>query len=458
MSLNARHYAKLPDMSMTKDLIPLRYRVSTSLVILMLCLSACLPTSLTDWISPDIEETTFTTLTVAVSSSGEAGDAMLQTLIDEYTEIWNESAAAAGEAIRVRIQLQIVPQYMRSLSSLLADDNPPDLFLVDTFTLPRFVEDGSLLPLTESSNSRLSSSTLDDLYPEIQAAFSINSVLYCLPREYTTLALIYNQTLFDVASVAYPNASWGWSDLQNAAQQITESPNDFYSTFGMVLDADFSRWLPFLHQAGGRVTDSEQTQVTIDSAEALQSLEFYLGFNLDGYAVEPSDLSSTWGGEAFGFGRVGMIIEGSWVVDFLAQEYPDLDYGISPLPRGSAQNATVLFGNCYGIHARSPNQGEALGLAEYLISAQAMARWQAISTLLPARISLEEQILAVSPQKAAFIEGLNYAVPWQLPIGFDSVIDAMNGSMQQVFDAEIDAAEVLRVGQVIGSEILDNEE
>ncbi len=461
---DVRRYAKLTDTSRTKDLICNAYSVLVFLLLPLFFLGACLPASLTDWVSPNVTETKTTTLYVAVGTNGEAGDLLLQTLVDEYTSSRNaESAptggsASTGDAVRIEVQLQIVPQYTRSLPALLDSDTPPDLFLVDTFTLPRIVANGGLRPLTGSNDVALPAATLDDLYPEVQAAFTLDGSLYCLPYEYTTLALIYNRELFEVSALPYPDEGWQWQDLQGAAQQITETTNDFYSTFGMVLDADVSRWLPFLYQAGGSVLNNEQSAITLDSQAGLQSLEFYLGLNLDGYAVESLDLSSSWTGEAFGTGRVGMIIEGSWIINYLDKEYPNLDYGVSPLPRGAAQNATVLFGNCYGISTKTQNLQEALRLMDYLTSAEVMARWQAVTNLLPTRIRLEEETLADRPKTSAFIDGIRYAEPWQFPLGFEAVVDALNGSMQQVFDAEIDPAEVLRVGQVIGDDVLRGQE
>lgn len=62
-------------------------------------------------------------------------------------------------------------------------------------------------------------------------------------------------------------------------------------------------------------------------------------------------MDSGWGGEAFGLGRAAMAMEGNWVIQFLLDNYPDLNWGVTELPAGEAGEATMAFTVCYGVAA-----------------------------------------------------------------------------------------------------------
>ncbi|MEM7127356.1 MAG: sugar ABC transporter substrate-binding protein [Chloroflexota bacterium] len=377
----------------------------------------------------------------------DESNALAEILLDEFNQ----------QQTRIDATIKWLPDYERTVQSMLAGEDSPDLLLVDLFSLPELVEQNLLEPLQGSELDMLSQALRIDLFPELVAAFTVDEYLYCIPREFTTLVTIYHKGLFDVAAVPYPHSDWNWAAFQSAARQITESPNEYYSTFGVALNPDISRWLPFLYQAGGTLFTQDPQRMAIDSSAGLTALDFYLGLHLEGYAVVSEETGSVWTGEALGKERVGMIIEGSWALSYLDEEFPSVEYGIAPLPRGGSGRSTVLFGHCIAISAQSQNQREALTLLEYLSSVDVQTRWQVESNLLPARMSLQRQMEQLDPRLASFYAGADYAVPWRLPIGFERFVDAVNTSMKQVLDAEITTEEVLRVGRVIGDDLLRNE-
>src|SRR5678815_376181 len=115
--------------------------------------------------------------------------------------------------------------------------------------------------------------------------------------------------------------------------------------------------------------------MTINIPEALEALNFYVGLVRDGFAAQPSDLDSGWPGEAFGKGRAAMTIEGNWIVPFLHDQFPDLNYGISELPAGPAGQATMAFTVCYAVPADAAHPEASLKLVDYLTGAEGMKTW-----------------------------------------------------------------------------------
>ncbi len=61
-----------------------------------------------------------------------------------------------------------------------------------------------------------------------------------------------------------------------------------------------------------------------------------------------------------------MTMEGNWIRGAMRNDYPDVEYTVAELPEGPAGKGTLLFTQCWGIAAESPNQAAAVDLVEYL--------------------------------------------------------------------------------------------
>lgn len=368
-------------------------------------------------------------------SSSDAENSRLQEVIDGFN-------AANGD---IEVQLNLVPDFDTKLQTSLAGGAPPDVFYVDSFRLPDLVAANALEPIGgELSNP-------GDFYPNLQDAFTMDGEFYCPPKDFNTLALQYNKDLFDAAGLDYPTAEWTWSDLRDAAETLTDTDN---GTYGMALSADLARWLAFLYQAGGTMTNEDFTAMTLDTPQAEEAMEFYVGMVRDGYAAQPADLDSGWPGEAFGKQNAAMVIEGGWIVPYLSDQFPDLNYGIAELPSGPSGKATLSFTVCYAVPANAPNREASIALVDYLTGPEGMKAWTDLGLAMPTRASLREGWLAQFPDWEPFLNGAEYAQPWQFTPGFADVMDVLNSGMQEAFLGTRDAADVLQEAQEVGQEVL----
>jgi len=368
-------------------------------------------------------------------SSSDAENARLQEMVDTYNEA-NPT---------VHVTLNQVPDYDTVLQTAMAGGEPPDVFYIDSFRLPDYVEAGALQPIGDQMDDA------DDFYPSLRQAFTIDDTFWCPPKDFSTLALEYNKDLFDAAGVDYPTADWTWDDLGAAAEQLTNADN---GTYGMVLSADLARWIAFLYQAGGTVTDDGFTAMTLDSPEATEAMDFYLNLVNDGYAAQPSDLDSGWAGEAFGKGQAAMAMEGNWIVSYLNDQFPDLNWGVTELPAGPAGKATMSFTVCYGVPANAAHPDESIRLVNWLTGPEGMAQWAGLGLAMPTRASLRDSWLAQYPDLEPFLAGAEYSHPWQFRPGFQDVLDTINAGMQQAFTGTYTSDQVLSEAQEVGNEVL----
>ncbi len=367
-------------------------------------------------------------------ASSDAENVRLQEMIDNFN--------AANEDVQATLLL--VPDYDTKLQTSLAGGAPPDVFYIDSFKLPDFVAADAVAPIGDQLENP------DDFYPNLRQAFTLNDTFYCPPKDFSTLALQYNKDMFDAAGLEYPTADWTWDDLRSAAEALTTD-----DVYGMVLSADMARWIAFLYQAGGNITNEDFTAMTLDTPEAQEAMDFYVGLVQDGYAAQPADLDSGWPGEAFGKGLAAMAMEGNWIISFLNDQFPDLNYGVTELPAGPGGEATMSFTVCYGIPQNAPNPEASQRLVNFLTGPEGMKAWTDLGLAMPTRESLRAGWLEQYPDLEPFLNGAEYAYPWQFRPGFQDVLDTINSGLQEAFSGLTTSEQVLQNAQEIGNEVLN---
>jgi len=368
-------------------------------------------------------------------ASSDAENTRLQAIVDE----WNTNNPD------IQVQLNLVPDYDTKLQTSLAGGSPPDIFYIDSFRLPDLVAANALTPIGDQLTEA------DDFYASMRNAFTVDDVFYCPPKDFSTLALEYNKDLFDAAGVAYPTADWTWDDLRAAAEQLTDPDA---GVVGFAINPDFARWIAVLYQAGGSVTNDDFTEMTINSPEALAAMEFFVGLVTDGFAAQASDLDSGWPGEAFGKAKAAMTMEGNWIISYLKDQFPELNYGVVELPAGPAGKATMAFTVCYGVPAGGANTEAAIKVIDFLTGPDGMKMWSDLGLAMPTRASLRAGWLEQYPDLEPFLNGAEYAHKWQFRPGFQDVLDTINAGLQEAFVGNKTPQQVLEETQQVGEQIV----
>jgi multiple sugar transport system substrate-binding protein len=329
------------------------------------------------------------------------------------------------------------------------------VFYIDSSYLPDWVEAG----VVDAGEDKIAD--LDGFYSSLIDIFTVDGVLYCPPKDFSTMTLQYNKDLFDAANLDYPTADWTWDDLRAAAEALTDEEA---GVIGLVTPPNLERWLPFLYQAGGGFFD-EFGVFVMDSEEAVEALEFYVGFAQDGIGGPPDAVDAGWGGEAFGTGRAAMAMEGNWVIQFLLDNYPDLNWGVTELPAGPVGEASMAFTVCYGVGADNDNLDESWELVNFLTNEDGAEAFAGVTFgPMPSRSSAAEAYVATWEERTAemgvdytqfssFIDAAEYAHPWVLPVGWGSFTDTFNAGLQRAFAGEITAEDVLTEAFAVADEL-----
>ena len=305
--------------------------------------------------------------------------------------------------------ISLTGNYEDKMSLLNAKNQLPDVFFISPSMASTYISKQKLLNLTPyMQRDHVQTSSYD---PFLFTPFMCKDTVYAIPKDWSTLGLVYNKTLFRQAGLAFPDATWTWNTLRNAALKLTNLSTHDTSRYGISLPDDASRWLAFLFANGGSVLDASQTKAVFNSPNAIAALDFYSSMQLqDHSSVLPVSLNDSWPGQPFGEQRTAMVIEGSWLIPFMSENYPQVDYGIAPLPMGPQhKRANLLFTNAWAASASTKYPEASWELIQYLTSMVAQTRILHSGLALPSLASLAHD---PSIQQSSKIKALFEALPY----------------------------------------------
>jgi multiple sugar transport system substrate-binding protein len=363
------------------------------------------------------------------ASSGD-GPAKLQVLIassgDAETKAVEDATAAWAEESGNEVEVVVANDIAQQLSQGFAGGNPPDVFYVDAGVFGDYAEAGNLYPYMDQM------ADADDFYPNLVDSFTLDDQAYCAPKDFSTLALEINTAAWKKAGLTDADIPKTWEDLAAVAKKLT-TPDQA----GLVLGIGRDRVGAFLVQNGGFWVDGEAGTATATEPSNVEALEFVQGMLKDGSAVLAPDVDAGWGGEGFGTEKAAMTIEGNWIRGAMSNDYPDVEYTVAELPEGPAGKGTLLFTQCWGIAADSPNQEAAVDLVEALTTPeQQLANAKAFG-VMPSRQAAQADYVDQFPEDAPFISGGDYGQgPVNLP-GLGPVVADLDSQLEQLKTADV---------------------
>jgi multiple sugar transport system substrate-binding protein len=319
--------------------------------------------------------------------------------------------------------------HMQAMKTRLAGGTAADLFYLDVFLFEEFAKTGALLPL----DAYLKDFPLNDYSLPLREAFSYNSRLYGLAKDFSTLSVIYNKEVFRKAGVREPKAGWTWKDFRTTALALKAK-----NINPTILEADFNRWIPFVNSFGGRVVD-ERLSIALGEKKSMEGLKFAADLVLkDKVALRASDVGSGWEGEAFGQEKVAMIMSGPWSVSFVRDNYPNVykNIGVVEMPK-SDKPATMIYTVAWVINKQTKDRAAALKVLKYLVS-----EGQEIFVKKAGVLGSSGAIAAkdTDPLKVPFYKGAAYGSAWRVrtPSGlFSRANDEIGSRLQDVYAGKI---------------------
>ncbi len=140
---------------------------------------------------------------------------------------------AHGDNVSVDLQFLPYDQYWQKIDLAYASNQPYDIYFWDVQAYGHYKRD---LLLNQQQLIESKSDLLDDTkYPtKLFEPWKFDGAnLYGFPENIQTMAMFYNNDLFDKAGVAYPDDTWTWEQAIEAAKKMTINEGDRTAQWGM---------------------------------------------------------------------------------------------------------------------------------------------------------------------------------------------------------------------------------
>ncbi|HEY7222592.1 MAG TPA: extracellular solute-binding protein [Micromonosporaceae bacterium] len=360
--------------------------------------------------NPPPQQTGPASLQILIGSSGQA-----------ETDAVKAAAAAWASASGNTATVTPAQDLGQQLGQAFAGDSPPDVFYVDAGRFADYAKVGALYAYGDQI------SDANDFYASLRDAFTLDGKLYCIPKDFSTIAMEINTDLWSQAGLTDADVPTSWDQLRSVAQTLKAK-----KITPIVIGDTRDRIDAFMVEAGGWLVSDDGKTATADSPQNLTALQYVQGLLKDGLAVYPSQVDAGWAGEGFGKAKAAITFEGNWIKGAMQTDFPKVKYTVNEMPAGPAGKGTLSFTVCWGIAAKSKYQAQAVDFVKAMVSADQQIKFTQAFGVMPSRASLKDQYLTQFPTDKAFIDGADYAKgPVKAP-KMDSVLLDFDSGLQKL--------------------------
>lgn len=371
-----------------------------------------------------------------------------QNIVEELIARFVETELAA-QGVKI-IYEPIADDYPRYILNALSAGTAADLFYMDIFWAKNVIKTGAVEPL----DSYLQDSSVlgkDDIVTSLLEGFTVDGSLYGIPKDFNSLALFYNKDLFDIAGVEYPNSEDTWENLEQKLEKVVAIDQNF---IGMALQPDFARMGALAYANGWEPFVGNETNLL--APEFKEAFAVYTDLKAKGLGLMPADIGQGWGGGAFATGNTATCLEGAWIIGFLRDQAPNLNYGATLLPKSTAtgERGNFIFTVAWGINADSQNKELAFKVLEALTSPAAQQWVLERGLAIPSRKSLvdnpyfENETKEAQANKIVFIGAATGQVkPFSFKEYGGKWIDPINAALAEVMSGQSTVEQALATAQ-----------
>ena len=387
------------------------------------------------------------------SSGGSGGGTTLTYAIwDQVQEPAMKKIISAFEKdhpdVNVKIQLTPYASYFTKLQTAMTGGSGPDVFWMNGPNIQLYSANGQLASLSDVDTSKYPKALVD--------LYSYNGTVYGAPKDFDTIGVWYNKTLFQQAGLDAPAKGWTWDDYLADAKALTNASGGVYGSAAAL--AGQENYYDTIAQAGGEVINSAGTKSGFGSDAALKGVDFWVDQIKDGVSPTLAQMTDTTPQDMFTSGKIGMFWSGSWSAAAF-DDMPDFkdQVAVAPLPEGPDGNESVIHGLANVANAKSKNLDAAKEFAVFASGEKAADIMGSTGTVIPAYS--DTQTAWVDSMKefdlSTFIDAQDSAVPypvsantaawntveadilsqvWALKVTPEDGLDELSTKMQAILD------------------------
>jgi multiple sugar transport system substrate-binding protein len=285
---------------------------------------------------------------------------MLKEMIDKFEK--------ENPGIDVELESKPGGQYEELLMVSLAAGAGPDIFRVGDWNMLRYINKKIVAPyMPEAFGVGTDQGIANEYIPGVLNRQYHQGKLYALPEDITPLLLVVNMDHLKEAGIGKLPSNY--EEFINAAVKTTKvNTNGQRMRSGFEWKYHHELWntiqiAPLLRSYGASLFDETGENLLLDSAEALQAMQYYYDTAHKWKFSDPAFALSE--GIAFERGNISMTTGGPWMTRVIASTNTVKNWDVATWDTGPIKN-TVIYAWNYGINFQSKNKNEANRLVAFI--------------------------------------------------------------------------------------------
>lgn len=324
----------------------------------------------------------------------DAQKAMMQTLIDGFNSSQDQYVAS-----HVYVPFA---DYEKQLTLGIASGELPDIVILDGCGMASFISLGLFADISDVA----SSINWDEYIQGPLESTMMDGKHYGIPFATNCTALFYNKDMFDAVGLDYPNENTTWEEFRTMAKALTKDGVFGFGNAATNTDEGTFQCLQWIYTAGGSYTDIQ------GGVEAYQLMRDMI--NEGSWTKECVNWTQSDVNNNFMAGNIAMQQNGPWQIPGIEANAPDLNYGVTVLPKkdaASGQATSILGGENMGVVNKDDLSGAVAFLSYYDQTDVMINAMKQYGSFPPKTEAAKDAYWTEDEVQAAFITQLDTSIP-----------------------------------------------
>ena len=343
----------------------------------------------------------------------DAQKEMMQSLIDGFNASQDEY-----EASHVYVPFA---DYEKQLTLGIASGELPDLVILDGCGMASFIQLGLFGDISDADIN------WDEYMEGPMESTMLDGKHYGIPFATNCTALYYNKDLFDAAGIDYPDENTTWDEFHEMAKALTKDGVSGFGNAATNTDEGTFQCLQWLYTAGGSYTDIEDG---VDAYKLIQEMIEDGSWTKECVNWTQSDVNNN-----FMAGNLAMQQNGPWQIPGIEANAPDLNYGVTVLPKKDAdseQATSILGGENMGVVNKDDTSGAEAFLKYYDQTDVMVDAMKQYGSYPPKTEAAKDSYWTDDPIQKAFLTQIDTSIPRGPSAAWPSYSSAIQTGFQEV--------------------------
>ena len=343
----------------------------------------------------------------------DAQKEMIQSLMDGFNASQDEY-----EATHVYVPFS---DYEKQLTLGIASGELPDLVILDGCSMASFIQLGLFGDISDADIN------WDEYIEGPLESTMMDGKHYGIPFATNCTALYYNKDMFDAAGIDYPDENTTWDEFHEMAKALTKDGVYGFGNAATNTDEGTFQCLQWLYTAGGSYTDIEDG---VDAYKLMQEMIEDGSWTKECVNWTQSDVNNN-----FMAGNLAMQQNGPWQIPGIEANAPDLNYGVTVLPKkdaDSGQATSILGGENMGVVNKDDTSGAEAFLKYYDQTDVMVDAMKQYGSYPPKTEAANDTYWTEDPIQKAFLTQIETSIPRGPSASWPSYPSAIQTGFQEV--------------------------